>query len=205
MANVSITIITNDLLGNALAGKLRIEQPTLGESGSILIPRILETPTTGSVVVSVVAGASARYYFTPDLGNDIGYFIGTLTPATNGDFGTLVRTAAGQAIGSHTYRSIVGGFEASGAAPTKPVYFSIAVPIILKSGVVIVPVNKQVDGIAGSYSFSSPQTTDMYSPSGEIILARLTLDTLRVGFADMTIPAASPLKFTVTGTSVQLT
>lgn len=205
MANVSITIVTNDLLGNALTGKIRIEQSTLGEAGSILIPRILETTTTGTVIVSVAASVLARYYFTPDLGNDVGYFIGSLTPATSGDFGTLIRTAASQATGSHTYRTIAGSFEASGAAPTRPVYFSITVPVILKNGIVVVPLNKRVDGALGVYSFTSPQTTDMYSPSSETIRARLLLDTLRVGFADMTIPSASPLKFTVIGTSVELT
>lgn len=205
MANIDITIITNDITGTPLTGRLRIEQPALAASGSILIPRILETTSTGSVVVSVASGFPAKYYFTPDLGNDIGYYIGSLTPVSTGDFGTLVRTAAGQAVGAHTYRSIIGSFEASGAAPTLPVYFSIAVPVILKSGVVIVPINKRVDGVAGSYSFSSPQTTDMYSPSAETIKARLLLSTLRVGFADMLIPSLSPLKFTVTGTDVQLT
>ena len=202
---VNITVVTNDIIGNPVSGRLRVEQPALASSGSILIPRILEVSSSGSVVLSVASGVPANYYFTPDLGSDIGYFIGNLNPSTNGDFGTKVRAAASQAVGSHTYRAASGSFEATGAAPTKPVLFSITVPAILKSGVVIVPINKLIADSFGSYSLSLPQTTDMYSPSGETIKARLILDTLRVGFADMIVPALDGLKFSVTGTSAQLT
>lgn len=204
MATVDITVVTKNVVGEPVSGRLRIEQPDLAGSGDLIISRILEIASTGSVTVSMTTGAPAQYYFTPDLGSDLGYFIGTLSPSVAGDFGTLVRQAAGQAIGSHTLRSASGTFSGVVGAPSKPVYFSMTVPAIRRDGVVLIPINRSIADVAGNYAISLPQTEGMYSPSSETIRARLSLETLRMGTADMTIPSQDSLKFSVTATAASL-
>lgn len=200
--SVNITVVVKDIVDNLLPGILRIEPVQV--AGSTIVNQILEVVSTGSTVVSVPASVSAKYYYTPSLSDDLGFYIGTLTPASSGDFGTLIRQAALYSVGAHIYRVASGSFKATNDIPSQNVNATISSTAILKNGIIVVPFETSILKIDGTYLVSLPQSADFYSPQGDSPKFRLVFNDLRIGASDMSIPSSDNLKFTTSGTSVIL-
>jgi hypothetical protein len=203
MAN--ITLVAKDILGVNARGRIHVELELVSQATpGVFIPsvQILEL-VAGSVSFTVPNSISATYWYEPETGG-VRYLIGSLSPSGNGDFGTLLRTAAAQSTGAHSFVTVAGSMQSVASPPALAVNASISNCAIARDGVVFVPTPSPITiaSVTGVYSLTLPQTATLYSGSGRTVDLFLQQRSTRIGSANFTVPTVTSGYFSVTNGAV---
>lgn len=203
-----VRLRTEAVDGSVAPGRVRIVPVVIGAIDQTLVMRdVVTVETSGDVSVELPTGVACDFYFTPTGDGGPGYLIGRLTVSSSGEFGTLVREAAGRATGADTRVTVAGTMTGRQAGPpASPVYLTATAAAIARDGHVVVPSRRRLTLAAesGAYSVSLPVSADLYTPAGDAARVRLLLNTKRVGAADATVPAGANLAFRVSAAAVEI-
>lgn len=195
-----IDLVLRTISGELVNGALRVELDVVAaNAANVFIPSVQTVEVIdGEVTVTVPSGINATYWFG-ETGSVVLYKLGNLNPTTNGDFGTKVRVAASQSVGTQDYITVTGGMLAAASPPQTPVKITIVNAAIAKDGTVFVPIASaiSVDDLTSFYSVDLPYTAQLYDANSNAVLLRLIQNNIRIGGADFTAPSATSGTFTV--------
>ena len=206
----AIRLVTEDALGNPVAGLVRLRQVQLGAVGAtVFVPLATEAATTGDLVLSIPTGIEADYYFTP-AGQSLSYFIGRLTATSSGLFGSLVRERDGAAVGAQSYFMASGKVLTRAGVPAVAPRLAVNGAAITRDGTVIIPVATPVplNPSTGSYLVQLAKTSELHALTPVAPLYRMTDRAgVRIGTSDFAVPAPAgeSLAFTVIAGALALT
>lgn len=198
MPVIDLTLRT--ISGDLVNGRLRVELDIVSsDSNNVFIPSVQTVDVVdGEVSVTVPADINATYWFG-ESESVVLYKLGGLSPASSGDFGTKVRQAASQSVGTQDYMTVTGGMLAAASPPVAPVTIAIVSAAIGKDGTIFVPTEGviTVDDLTSFYSLSLPYTDDLYDANGATPLLRLIQNRIRIGTGDFEVPSATSGTFIV--------